>query len=385
MHSNNMAADTLAVHAGEHHPDGAVITPVYQSAMFKFAADAEVESLKYLRYNNSPNQTALQEKLAALERAEAGLVCASGMAAITAAVMCTLRPGDHVLAQEGLYGGTLSLFRDELPQRGIDVDFVNKDDRDQWRACLRPSTKVFYCESLTNPLLHVADLRGIAEFAGEHKLLSIVDATFTPPCNFRPLDLGFDLVCHSLTKYLNGHSDVVGGAVLGARSIVDHVLKFQKRYGATMDPHTCFLVQRGVKTLVLRMERINSNALQLAEWLSEQEGIADVVYPGLSRHADYQRASELFQGFGGMLCFELKGGFDVASEFMRRVRIPLAAPSLGGVESLLTLPARSSHAGLSEEARRQMGISPSLIRMSVGIEAFEDLRDDLAQALMAGR
>ena len=383
MHNSKIAADTMAVHAGEHHPDGAVITPVYQSAMFKFAADAEVESLKYLRYNNSPNQTALQEKLAALEGAEAGLVCASGMAAITAAVLSTLRPGDHVLAQEGLYGGTLALFRDELPRRGIDVDFVHKDDRGQWQALLRPATKLFYCESLTNPLLHVADLQGIADFAREHNLLSVIDATFTPPCNFRPIDLGFDLVCHSLTKYLNGHSDVVGGAVLGARTKVDSVLKFQKLYGATMDPHTCFLVQRGVKTLVVRMERINSNARQLAEWLNGQAGISRVVYPGLTAHSDNQRATELFKGFGGMLCFEIEGGIETASEFLRRVQIPLVAPSLGGVESLLTLPAKSSHAGLSEEARRQMGISPSLIRMSVGIEAIDDLRDDFAQALAA--
>jgi cystathionine beta-lyase/cystathionine gamma-synthase len=303
------------------------------------------------------------------------------MAAISATLFTTLSAGDHLLAQSCLYGGTYDLLAHDFAKFGIEFDFVDADDRDSWKAALRPNTRAFYVEALTNPLLEVADLRGAAEFAREYGLVSIIDNTFATPVNFRPIELGFDLSLHSATKFLNGHSDIVGGAVAGRADLIERITHRLNHLGGSMDPHAAFLLGRGLKTLALRVRYQNQSALEIAKFLEAHPAIARVNYAGLESHPRHARARELFDGFGGVLSFELKGSTERAAAFLERTTLPAIAPSLGGVETLLTRPAATSHAGLTREERLRLGISDTLIRMSVGIEATEDIVEDLARAL----
>jgi len=384
MTESDRHLETQLVHAGEPLPRiaGAVEMPIFQSATFEYAGEGSYHDVRYLRINNTPTQQALHAKLAALEKAQAALVTASGMAAISTTLLTVLSPGDHLLAQRCLYGGTHDLVTRELAQLGIACDFIDADRRDSWAALLRPSTRAIYVESMTNPLLEVADLAGVAHFARAHGLVSIIDNTFATPVNYRPVEAGFDLVVHSATKYLNGHSDIVAGAVAGTAEAIERIRHKANHLGGCLDPHAAFLLKRGLKTLALRVRFQNDSTLQIARFLEEHAEVARVNYPGLTSHPRHERARALFGGgFGGVLSFELKGPVGRADEFARRVRIPTVAPSLGGVHTLLTRPATTSHAGLSREERLRLGIGDGLLRLSVGIEATEDLLDDFRQAL----
>jgi len=375
--------ETQLVHAGEPLPriQGAVEMPIFQSATYEYAGEGNYHDVRYLRTNNTPSQLALHAKLAALEQAQAALVTASGMAAISTTLLTVLSPGDHLLAQRCLYGGTHDLVTRELAELGIAYDFIDADRRDSWAELLRPNTRAVYVEAMTNPLLEVADLEGVVDFARAHRLVSIIDNTFATPVNYRPLEAGFDLVIHSATKYLNGHSDIVAGAVAGAADVIERIRHKANHLGGSLDPHAAFLLKRGLKTLALRVRFQNDSTLKLAQFLEKHPAVARVNYAGLASHPRHERARRLFAGFGGVLSFELEGPVGRADGFASRVRIPTVAPSLGGVHTLLTRPATTSHAGLSREDRLRLGIKDGLLRLLVGIEATEDLMEDLAQAL----
>jgi len=376
------ALETKLIHAGEPSPrfEGAVSMPIFQSATFAYRGETNYHALRYIRLNNTPNHIVLHHKLAAIENAEAALVAASGMAAISTTLLTLLRAGDHLLAQDCLYGGTYDLLTTELPRLGISIDFIDGADPQGWRRLMRPNTRAIYVETISNPLLQVADLREVVKFAREHGLVSIIDNTFASPVNFRPAESGFDLSLHSGTKYLNGHSDIVAGAVIGRADLIETINRGLGHLGGSLDPHACFLLHRGMKTLAVRMRHQNESALRLARFLEQHPGVAAVHYPGLERHPHHLRACELFDGFGGMLSFELKGGVEAADAFLGRITLAISAPSLGGVESLITRPATTSHAGMTREQRQAAGISDGLIRFSVGLEAAEDLIDDFAHA-----
>jgi cystathionine beta-lyase/cystathionine gamma-synthase len=377
--------ETKLIHAGEPDPPicGAVSMPVFQSSTFEYAGGSSYYDLRYIRLNNTPNHVVLHQKLAALEGTEAALVTASGMAAISTALLTLLGPGDHFLAQDCLYGGTYDLVVNDLAALGIACDFVPGDDPAAWESRLRPTTKAIYVETITNPLMQVADLEAVVAFAREHRLLSLIDNTFASPVNFRPPEWGFDLSLHSCTKYLNGHSDIVAGAVIGRAELVERVARKLVHLGGSLDPHACFLLHRGIKTLAVRLRQQNESAPRVARFLAGHPAVDHVNYPGLEGFPGHARARRLLDGFGGMLSFELRGGAEAAERFMQGVTLPFVAPSLGGVETLLTRPATTSHAGLSPEERCQLGISDGLIRVSIGIEATEDLIEDFERALAA--
>ena len=301
--------ETRLIHAGEPKPriHGAVSLPIFQSSTFEYAGQDSYDDLKYIRMNNTPNHLALHQKLAALENAETAPVTASGMAAITTALFALLSPGDHFLAQECLYGGTHEFITKDFAELGISFDFIDGNDPDSWKAKLRSSTRVFYCETLTNPLLQVADLKAMAEFAGEHGLISLIDNTFASPVNFRPAEWGFDLSLHSCTKYLNGHSDIVAGAVIGPADLIEKITHKLIHFGGSLDPHACFLLHRGMKTLAVRVRYQNESALEIARFLENHPAVEIVNYPGLESHPGHGIARELFDGYSGMLSFELKG------------------------------------------------------------------------------
>jgi cystathionine beta-lyase/cystathionine gamma-synthase len=385
MPSKFKRIETKLIHAGEPEPriEGAVSMPIFQSAMFEYAGETSYHDLKYIRLNNTPNHAALHEKLAALENAEAALVTGSGMAAISTALLAAVPGGGHVLAQKCLYGGTHDFLTKDFADFGRCFDFIDADDPDSWQKHLRPNTKAIYVESMSNPLLEVVDLLAAVEFAKEHGLISLIDNTFASPVNFRPPEHGFDLSLHSCTKYLNGHSDIVAGAIIGRADLVDHAKHKLDHLGGSLDPHACFLLHRGMKTLALRVEYQNRSALEIAEFLEKHLAVAKVNYPGLASHPRHERARKLFDGFAGVLSFEMKGGLEAAAQFMRKARLPITAPSLGGVETLMTRPCTTSHSGMSPQDRQRLGITDSLIRVSVGIEATEDLIEDFAQALNA--
>jgi len=360
---------------------GAVSLPVFQSSTFENKEGCSYDDLKYIRMNNTPNHVALHEKLAALEQTESAVVTASGMAAISTALLSVLKAGDHFLAQSRLYGGTFSFIAEDLPRWGIEVSWIDGDDPESWQSALRPNTKALYVEAMTNPLLEVMDLEAAVAFARSHGLVSMIDATFTTPVNFKPSAMGFDLILHSATKYLNGHSDIVAGVVAGRKAFVDPVLHTLNHLGGSLDPHAAFLFHRGLKTLAVRMAAHNANGLALAQWLAHSGRCASVYYPGLETHGSHGRAKQYFSGFSGMLAFDPAGGETVTKSFLERVKLPIKAPSLGGVETLITRPAFTSHAGLSPEQREAQSISDSLIRVSVGLENVEDLIADFYQAL----
>ena len=377
--------ETKLIHAGEPDPriNGAVSIPVFQSSTFEYTGATSYHDLKYIRLNNTPNHIALHQKLAALENAEAALVTASGMAAISTTLLSILSSGDDLLAQECLYGGTHDFITKDLETFGISYDFIDGDDPGSWKHKLKPNTKAIYVETMTNPLLQVADLKAVVEFTKEHSLISLIDNTFSSPVNFRPPEWGFDLSLHSCTKYLNGHSDIVAGAVIGRADLIEKITHKLNHLGGSLDPHACFLLHRGLKTLAVRVRYQNESTLRIAAFLEENPAVNKVNYPGLENHPRHRRASELFDGFSGMLSFEPKGGIQAAKRFIQKITLPTIAPSLGGVETLVTRPVTTSHSGMSPQDRQSLGISDALIRVSVGIEATEDIIEDFSQALNA--
>jgi cystathionine beta-lyase/cystathionine gamma-synthase len=379
--------ETMLVHAGEPEPliNGAVTAPIFQSSTFESAGAKSYHDLRYIRLSNTPNHEILHKKLAALEGAEAALVAGSGMAAISAALLTVLAPGGHLLAQSCLYGGTYDLLTQDFPQFGIDVDFIDGDDPASWRDLIRDNTRAIYVEALSNPTLQVADLRAAVEFAQQNGLVSMIDNTFASPLNLRPAELGFDLSLHSATKYLNGHTDIVAGAVIGRRELIENVTRKLNHLGGALDPHACFLLNRGVKTLAVRVRHQNESALKIARFLEQHEKVSRVNYPGLESHSNHLRACDLLDGFGGVLSFELDGGVSAAERFIVGATIPISAPSLGGVETLITRPASTSHSGMSATQRAAAGISDGLIRLSVGLETCDDLIEDFTDALKLWR
>ena len=385
MKKTNQRIETKLIHSGEPVPliEGAVSMPIFQSATFEYRGEQDYHALRYIRLNNTPNHDALHRKLAAIENAEAALVTSSGMAAISTTLLTLLGTGDHLLAQNCLYGGTHALLLTEFPRLGIEVDFIDGNTPETWSRKLKPRTKAIYVETMTNPLIDVAELPAVVEFAHAHNLAAVVDNTFASPINFRPPEWGFDLSLHSCTKYLNGHSDIVAGAVIGRAGLIDQINRKLGHFGGSLDPHACFLLQRGMKTLAVRVRHQNDTALKLARFLETHPAVAAVNYPGLERHPNHRRARELFDGFGGMISFELRGGVEAAENFISRVTLPISAPSLGGVESLITRPATTSHSGMTPDERRGAGIADHLIRLSVGLEAAEDLIKDFESALDA--
>jgi len=378
-----LALATRAIHAAERRVEGAATFPIFQTSMFQAAGETSYDDVRYIRLNNLPNQAVLGEKLADLESAEAGLVFSSGMAAITSTLLAHLKTGDHMLAHRSLYGGTMDFVSNDLPALGIGVDLVDARNPDEWERALKPETRLFYLESITNPLTEVADFGQIIAFAREHGLVTAIDSTFATPCNFRPAELGFDVVLHSGSKYLAGHSDLVCGAAAGGADIIERIRHLSNHLGGCLDPHACFLLHRSLKTLPLRMERHNDNALAMARYLERHPGVDRVLYPGLESHPEHATARRHFDGHGGMLAFEMAGGGVVASKVVENTELFLHAGSLGGVESLICRPAAMSHLGLTEEERLAAGISQGLIRLSVGIEQVDDLMADLDRAIEA--
>jgi cystathionine beta-lyase/cystathionine gamma-synthase len=375
--------ETLAVHAGERRPgpEGSVVFPIYQGTVYSVDPDTGYHDIKYIRLNSTPSQTYLHDKLAALEGGDAAVATTSGMAAITTALHSLLRAGDHLLVSECLYGGTHDFLTGHADDFGWSYTFVDAQRPETWEEARRPNTRAILVESISNPLMRVPRLGEVVDFARRAGIASLVDNTFATPVNFRPLALGFDLSLHSATKYLNGHSDVVAGAVVGRADLVDRVRRPLNHFGGSLDPHAGFLLARGLKTLALRIRAHNENALALARFLDEHPAVAQVNYPGLPSHPDHAHAAELLSGFGGMLSLRLAGGAEAAERMMGALRIPYLAPSLGGVETLITRPVTTSHAGMSREDRERLGITDDLVRVSIGVESTDDLVADFDQAL----
>jgi cystathionine gamma-lyase len=377
-----MRFDTLAIHAGQE-PDpttGAIMTPIYMTSTYVQAGPGEHKGFEYSRTQN-PTRNALQDCLAALEGARFGLAFASGLAA-TDMLMHLLDSGDHVLCSDDVYGGTFRLFDKVFGRHGLAFSFVDMTDPAALENALTSKTRLIWVETPTNPMLKLIDLARVAEIGRKHRALTVCDNTFMTPYFQRPLELGFDVVMHSTTKYLNGHSDCIGGFVCtDDRALADRMYFLQNAVGGVPSPFDSFLVLRGVKTLHVRMQRHQENAFKVAELLQTHPKVKKVIYPGLPSHPQHELARRQMKGFGGMIAFELHGGLDAARRLLKATRIFACAESLGGVESLVEHPAIMTHASVPKENRERLGITDGLIRASVGIEDGQDLVEDLAQAL----
>ena len=375
---------TLGIHGNDHErrPGQPVVPPIVQSATFHWAKPDDGELL-YSRYGNNPNQLEVARKIAALEGTEAAVALGSGMAATAMAFLALVEAGDHIVASSYLYGATLGLLRDELPRRGVETTFVNPESSDAWRDAVQPNTRVLHIELPTNPTLRFFDPRPIAALAHDSGITVTCDATFASPVNFRGVDTGIDVVIHSATKYLGGHSDLIAGAVAGPAELVEEVTRLSRLYGPALDPNTAWLLDRGMRTLDVRVARHNANAAALAEWFAGQQQVVSTIYPGLASHPDHAIAAELMRGFGGMVSIVLEGGGDAADDFMSALNVAIAAPSLGGVETLVSQPRYTSHIGLSTGEREAVGIPEGFVRISTGLETVEDLIADFDQALQA--
>ncbi len=383
MNGSEQGIETRAVHGGIRRPgpEGSVVFPIFQGTVFESEPGESYDDIKYIRLSTTPSQGYLHDRLAALEGGEAALATSSGMAAISASLLSVVGAGDHLLAGDVLYGGTHSLLTADAERLGWSYTFIDPHRPETWESAVTNKTTAVLVETMTNPHVRVGLLAEIAAFARERGLTSIIDNTFATPVNFRPLEHGFDLCVHSATKYLGGHSDLVAGAVIGRADLVRRVRGVLNHFGGVLDPHAGFLLARGMKTLALRVRAQNENALALARFLAEHPKVSAVSYPGLSSHPDHARASALFSGFGGMLSLRPAGGARASEALLKALRIPYIAPSLGGVETLVTRPAATSHAGLSREDRERIGVTDDLIRVSCGIESAADLVADFEQAL----
>jgi len=383
MSKDIQSFETKLIHTGEPKPriNGAINVPIFQSSTYEYTGEGSYHDVRYLRLSNTPNHLALHKKLAALEGSEAALVTSSGMSAIATGLLTFLKTGDHLLAHNTLYGGTADFVNNELSGYGIEHDLIDASNPSDWDSKLRPNTKVIYIETITNPLMDVPELGKIVEFAKSNGLISMIDNTFASPLLYCPVVQGFDLSLHSCTKYINGHSDIVAGAVIGSANYVDQVTKNLNHLGGSLDSNACFLLHRGIKTLALRMKKQCENALLIAHFLENHPQVKKVNFPGLESSSSFERAKEHLCGFGAMLSFEIDGDVDQADQFINLLQYAISAPSLGGVESLVTRPVTTSHALMDKAEREIAGISDRLIRFSVGIEAADDLIADLQQAL----
>ena len=384
------SSQTNAVHAGEgkrHGVGTGVGTPISRTSTFTFASTEEMKrwaegkskAYIYTRYGN-PTLAVVEQKIAALEGAEAAVVTASGMAAISHALLGALKVGDELISTAQLYGGTYRLMRDVFPGLGVKVHHV-PTTLEGLEEAVNPRTRVLYVESPTNPTVRLVDVEKAVQFAKKHKLISIIDNTFATPVLQQPIKLGYDIVVHSATKGLAGHSDVIAGVAVGSKEWMDRVQHMVIYLGGSMDPEAAFLLNRGIKTLGLRVRKQGENALAVAKFLEKHPKVARVFYPGLPSHPDHKLAKKQMRGFGSMLAFDMKGGLPAARRVCDRVRLFLLAASLGGVESLVVLPAYTSHYNMSPEELARGGVTPGMMRVSIGIEDAADLIEDLRQAL----
>jgi len=373
---------TIALHGGTpaRDTDDPVVRPIFQSVNF-IQEVGSGDGLRYPRYGNSPNAQVVQERMAALEGAESAVLLSSGMGAIACALIALLRPGDHLISSSTVYGGVTQLLAKEFDSLGIDVTFIDPFEARVWRKRLRKTTRAIFIETPVNPTCRVLDLRPVVHLTKELGIALVVDSTFASPINFRPIDHGADVVVHSATKYLNGHHDVLGGVVCGTASYVEEVRQKMMLWGQAPDPFAAWLLERGLKTLDVRIARHNENAMAVAKWCAGQDGIKRVLYPGLPGHPDHAIASSQMSGFGGMMAIELAGGGAAAERFVSKLRIFRHAPSLGGVDSLVSEPRFTSHAHLTKDARAKAGIPDGFLRLSIGIESANDLIGDIEQAL----
>ena len=372
---------TRAVHAGRVTDGLASIAPPLVQGV-NFEQPRGVASVpRYTRYANTPTIVLAQQRLASLEGTEAAVCLSSGMGATSCAMLALLRPGDHLLSSAWIYGGTHRLFTEELPKLGIEVTFVDPLDTRGWRQQLRPTTRGIFIETPVNPTCRVIDLRPLSQLTREAGIALVVDSTFASPVNLRPAEHGADIIIASTTKYLNGHHDMLGGAVFGTQAFIDEVTQKMMIWGQAPDPFACWLLERGMKTLQVRVQRANENALAMAQWCEAHPAVAAVHYPGLSSHPDHALATATMDGYGGMLALELVGGAAAADRMVARLQLILHATSLGGVDTLICEPRFTSHAHMTADARAALGIPDGFLRVSVGIEDVRDLIADIAQAL----
>ncbi|MBM4447038.1 MAG: PLP-dependent transferase [Chloroflexi bacterium] len=380
-----MRFETLAIHAGER-PDktfGAVSVPIYQTSTFAFEDVGKTRGYDYSRTAN-PTRKVLEDTIAQLEGGKAGFAFATGMAAETT-VAHLLKAGDHVISGDDVYGGTYRLFQDVMQDLGLEFTFLRMNKRQAIERAIKPNTRMIWMETPSNPLLNITDVEMVVDIAQKHNILTVIDNTFATPYFLRPIEYGVDLVVHSTTKYLNGHCDVVGGAVVTTTDELTQRVQFLlNAMGTCASPFDCWLVLRGIQTLPLRMKKHEENAIALANYLQRHKAVSRVFYPGIKSHPGHEIAQRQMKGFGGVVSFELKGGVEAVNRFLRRLEVFSLAESLGGAASLAEHPATMSHASMPPDYRARIGISDDLIRLSVGLENINDLIDDLAQALNSG-
>ncbi|CAL2061311.1 PLP-dependent aspartate aminotransferase family protein [Tenacibaculum sp. 190524A05c] len=376
---NKYGINTICTHVGELKDEqfkGAV-SPIYLSSSYQFY---DVDVKRYPRYFNTPNQEALCKKIAALEKTENALIFGSGMAAISTALMAFLHKGDHVVLQETLYGGTYNLVVEEFDKFGIEYTFTESLHIDDFKKVIRENTKVVFIETPSNPLLKLVDIKAVADLAKANGIVTMIDNTFASPINQTPIDFGIDIMIHSATKYMGGHSDILAGAVAASNEHIDKIWNIAKNFGGSLSDFTVWMLERSIKTMNLRVKCQNENALKMATYLEQNPNVDKVYYPGLTSHENHELAKSQMKGFGGMLSFELKAGID-SMEFQRNLQLIKPSMSLAGVESTVLSPSQTSHALLSPEEREKQGIKDGLIRFSVGIEEVEDLIADIEQAI----
>ena len=389
MKRNSRRPETAAVHgaADLEKKNGPVGTPIYQTSTFEVTDNDEQQRVTttdryYTRWGN-PTNTVAEQTVAAIEGVEAALTFASGMGAITTTILALLKAGDHIVAQRDVYGGVTKFFSEWLPRVGIETTFVDTNDYEQQARAIRANTRMLYLESPTNPSLRVVDLKRAAGLARERGLISMIDSTFAAPINQHPAEYGIDLVMHSGTKYLSGHADLTCGVVAGSQELMNRIWETRTTLGNCMDPHAAWMMIRGLKTLAVRVERQNENALRVAEFLEQHGKVRRVHYPFLKSHPQYAIAREQMSGGGGVVTFEVEGAGEDARRVSEAMRLFTLATSLGSVESLVSIPVLTSHAMISAEQRREMGVNEQMVRLSVGIESGDDLIADLERALEA--
>jgi len=379
MTKNKLGINTICTHTGEIKDNqfGGAISPIFMATSYPFM---DVDIKRYPRYFNTPNQHAVGTKIASLEHAEMAMPFASGMAAISTALFAFLNHGDHIVLQNEIYGGAFNLVVEEFEKMGIEYSFTDSINPSDFEVKIKPNTKVLYIETPSNPLLTITDIKAIADIAKKHGLISMIDNTFASPINQTPIDFGIDISIHSATKYLGGHSDICAGAIAASEEHMDRIWHKAKNLGGNMSDFMCYLLERSIKTLGVRVERHNSNAQFIAEYLDDHDAISKVYYPGLKNHPNHIIAKQQMNGFGGMLSFELNNKYD-AVVFQNHLNLIKPSMSLAGVESTILLPSKTSHALLTSEQRMAIGISDNLLRFSVGIEDKEDIIADIEQAL----
>lgn len=379
MNSNKKGLNTVCTHVGEleDKQHRGAVSPLYMSTSYAYE---DVDVKRYPRYFNTPNQEGLCKKVAALEHAETALIFGSGMAAVSTALLAFLKAGDHVVFQQTLYGGTYALINEEFNRYGIEYSFTEGWHAEDFEAQIKDNTKVIYIETPSNPLLTITDLQAVASIASKHGLVSMIDNTFASPVNQNPIDFGIDIVIHSATKYMGGHSDICAGAVASSKEYMERIFQLAKNLGGSLSDYTVWLLERSIKTMGIRVRAQNANAMEMANFLDGNPDVEKVYYPGLPTHKDHEIAKKQMKGYGGMLSFELASNLD-ASKFQKALKLIKPSMSLAGVESTLLSPTKTSHALMSPEVRASQGIADGLIRFSVGIEEVEDLKEDILQAI----